>query len=90
MVRRELATPIQFSLDIDPILEANCSVCHSGLFTYQNVTNNYIDAGDPSNSLILLKPSGGVGHGGGTFESWKVGTQNYRFLLDWISEGAEP
>ena len=45
-----------------------------------------IDLGNPENSLILLKPTFQVGHGGG--ERFKVGSLEYRALLDWIGEGA--
>jgi hypothetical protein len=47
---------------------------------------NLSDTANPANSLILLKPTAQVGHGGG--ERFTVGSVEYNTLLDWITAGA--
>ena len=42
---------------------------------------------DPARSLMLLKPTGQVPHGGGT--RFDVGTPYYNTILQWIAEGTE-
>src|SRR5438477_4586623 len=41
---------------------------------------------DPANSLILLKPTFSVPHGGG--ERFKKGSLEYEAILDWLRDGA--
>jgi hypothetical protein len=41
---------------------------------------------DPAKSLILLKPTASVEHGGG--ERFKVGSLEYEAILDWLRDGA--
>lgn len=45
-----------------------------------------IDRADPAKSLILLKPTATIDHGGG--ERFKVGSLEYEAILDWIKDGA--
>src|SRR5437764_1017595 len=45
-----------------------------------------INRADPAKSLILLKPTFGVSHGGG--ERFKVGSLEYNAILEWIRQGA--
>src|SRR5262245_34346797 len=45
-----------------------------------------IDRNDPARSLILLKPTFGVPHGGG--ERFTVGSLEYDAILNWIRDGA--
>jgi hypothetical protein len=45
-----------------------------------------IDRADPAKSLILLKPTFSIPHGGG--ERFKVGSLEYEAILNWISDGA--
>jgi Protein of unknown function (DUF1553)/Protein of unknown function (DUF1549)/Bacterial Ig-like domain (group 2) len=45
-----------------------------------------IDRNDPARSLILLKPTFGVPHGGG--ERFTVGSLEYEAILNWIRDGA--
>lgn len=45
-----------------------------------------INHSDPAKSLILLKPTFGVAHGGG--ERFKTGSLEYEAILDWIRDGA--
>lgn len=49
-----------------------------------------VDLRDPENSRFLLKPTGTVGHGGGTVidTSTPSGQTDYNTILDWIREGA--
>ncbi len=42
---------------------------------------------DPSQSLMLLKPTGGVPHKGGVV--FKPGSEYYNLLLNWIKEGVK-
>lgn len=45
-----------------------------------------INHSDPAKSLILLKPTFTVAHGGG--ERFKAGSLEYEAILDWIRDGA--
>jgi len=45
-----------------------------------------INRADPAKSLILLKPTFGVSHGGG--ERFKVASLEYNAILEWIRQGA--
>ena len=45
-----------------------------------------INLADPAKSLILLKPTASVEHGGG--ERFKVGSLEYEAILDWLRDGA--
>jgi hypothetical protein len=45
-----------------------------------------INKTDPEKSLILLKPTFSIPHGGG--ERFKVGSLEYEAILDWIRDGA--
>src|SRR6266480_2426165 len=45
-----------------------------------------IDPANPAKSLILMKPSFAIPHGGG--ERFKVGSLEYNGILDWIRQGA--
>src|SRR5579864_8626100 len=45
-----------------------------------------INRADPAKSLILMKPTFGIPHGGG--ERFKAGSLEYEAILDWIKDGA--
>ena len=45
-----------------------------------------IDLDEPENSLLLLKPSLSVSHGGG--QRFPVGSPDYQTLLNWVRRGA--
>ena len=45
-----------------------------------------INRTDPAKSLILMKPTFGIPHGGG--ERFKAGSLEYEAILDWIKDGA--
>src|SRR2546423_5788342 len=45
-----------------------------------------INHADPAKSLILLKPTFSLPHGGG--ERFKVGSLEYEAILDWLRDGA--
>jgi Protein of unknown function (DUF1549)/Protein of unknown function (DUF1553) len=45
-----------------------------------------INLKDPAHSLVLLKPTASVEHGGG--ERFKVGSLEYEAILDWLRDGA--
>ena len=45
-----------------------------------------INRTDPAKSLILMKPTFGIPHGGG--ERFKAGSLEYNAILDWLKDGA--
>jgi hypothetical protein len=45
-----------------------------------------VDRNEPARSLVLLKPTQAVSHGGG--QKIEVGSADYRVLADWIAAGA--
>ena len=83
-----------FATDVQPILTA-CVGCHTtgtGGWTYDAGADAYaqvqgiVDADDPENSPLLIKGSGGDGHGGGTL--FTGSSTDYMILLQWIQDGA--
>ena len=57
---------------------------------YDAITKNSdgrrLDRNDPSKSLVLVKPTMQVAHGGGL--RFKVGSPEYKLMLDWLTKGA--
>src|SRR5215510_15570021 len=51
----------------------------------QDVSGRRINRADPSQSLMLAKPTQQVAHGGGL--RIELGSRYYKTLLDWISQG---
>lgn len=47
-----------------------------------------VNISDPAQSLMLLKATGAIPHGGGT--RFDTGSLEYRVLSEWIAEGASP
>jgi hypothetical protein len=47
-----------------------------------------VSLGDPANSLMLLKPTMAVAHGGG--KRFDAGSMEYRIIGEWIAAGAPP
>jgi hypothetical protein len=47
-----------------------------------------VDRTDPGQSLMLLKPTKGLPHGGG--KRFETDSEEYRWLRDWIAAGAKP
>src|SRR5262245_35175706 len=45
-----------------------------------------VDRSEPARSLILLKPTMAVSHGGG--QKLEVGSPDYQLLADWVASGA--
>jgi hypothetical protein len=45
-----------------------------------------LDRNEPARSLLLLKPTQAIPHGGG--QKFEVGSEDYRILADWIAGGA--
>jgi hypothetical protein len=62
------------------------------LSDYYTLTHQYggrrVVLGDPANSLMLLKPTFTIAHGGG--KRFAVGSLEYQILADWIAAGAPP
>ena len=52
----------------------------------KNQDGRRINRSDPAKSLILLKPTFSMPHGGG--ERFKVGSLEYEAILDWVRDGA--
>ena len=52
----------------------------------RNADGKRIDKANPANSLVLRKPSFQEPHGGG--QRFKVGSDDYNLLLDWLKRGA--
>jgi hypothetical protein len=52
----------------------------------KNQDGRRIDRSDPARSLILLKPTFSMPHGGG--ERFKVASLEYEAILDWLRDGA--
>lgn len=80
---------VSFSNDILSVLQSpggqGCVNCHT---TSHSWAVARIDQGNPTNSPILLKPSGQVSHSGGIRSLWGVGQTNYNNTLKWIQQGA--
>ncbi len=88
------AGTVSFSDDIEPLL-SSCISCHrggTGGWTYTGSNNAYaeviaiVSSQDPENSLLLVKGSGGSGHGGGTL--FGRNSAQYQTILLWIEDGA--
>ncbi|MDZ4700725.1 MAG: hypothetical protein SH809_13530 [Rhodothermales bacterium] len=85
---------VSFAANVVPALRG-CPACHSsgaGGWTYAGGGGAYgavasvVDTGSPANSLLLVKGSGGAGHGGGTVLS--ASSSGYATILAWIEQGA--
>ena len=84
---------ISFLNDVEPILQTNCASCHgnSGNFSITNANTPYdgvipfVDTANVDNSLILLRPTGWMGHR-------VILDQNqteYTTIREWIVQGAQ-
>lgn len=89
-----LVEDMSFSANVMPVL-SKCTGCHAGGtggWTYDGGTEAYtqafsvVDTAAPENSLLLIKGSGGDGHGGGSLFS--SASDDYQKILAWISDGA--
>ena len=87
--------PLSFSSDVKPILQV-CATCHSGgaggwVYAGQAEAHgaviDVINTITPEDSELLIKATGGDGHGGGSF--FNVGSDKYQTIATWIAEGAE-
>ena len=87
------AESVSFATDVKPAL-SKCSSCHAGGtggWTYDGGANAFgqvlsvVDLDDPENSTLLVKGSGGNGHGGG--KVFSVSSEDYKALLAWIEDG---
>lgn len=56
------------------------------LMMTRNAGGRRVNLLEPAHSLILLKPTDTISHGGGT--RFEVGSQDYNTLADWIAQGA--
>ena len=90
----EVPETVSFSADVVPVL-STCISCHNdgtGGWTYAGGTAAYdeafsvIDKDEPVNSLLLVKATGGAGHGGGALFSRS--SPQYEILLRWVEQGA--
>jgi len=87
--------PVSFANDVMPALQV-CASCHSGGaggWVYTGGVDSYdsvvsvINQSSPDESDLLIKATGGGGHGGGSF--FNVGSTEYQTIVAWISSGAE-
>ncbi len=86
---------LSFSADVKPLL-AVCASCHSGgaggwvyaggVESYDAVSSE-IDTITPQDSELLIKATGGDGHGGGAIFS--ASSSSYNTIVNWISQGAQ-
>ncbi len=54
----------------------------------RQVLGRRVDPVEPARSLVLLKPTLAVSHGGG--QKLEVGSQDYQIFAEWIAAGAPP
>jgi hypothetical protein len=89
------ATSVSFASDVKPILQA-CASCHSGGaggWVYTGGVESHasvmtqVNASSPELSEILIKATGGNGHGGGSF--FNASSSSYQTIVHWITQGAK-
>lgn len=89
------SAPLSFSADIKPVLQA-CASCHSGGaggWVYAGGVESYdavideIDINNPEDSVLLIKATGGDGHGGGAL--FAANSSSYQAIVNWIEQGAQ-
>jgi hypothetical protein len=85
---------VSFSADVVPLL-APCASCHNsgvGGWTYRGGGTAYaavtdvVDRAAPDESLLLIKATGGNGHGGG--QVFGANSTQYDTILRWVQQGA--
>ena len=85
---------VSFAANVRPALQS-CTGCHAGGaggWTYDGGGDAYDDVlqvvnlQDPINSRLLVKATGGNGHGGGALFS--ASSTQYRVIQAWIEQGA--
>ncbi len=85
--------PKTYSVDVGPILQADCGGCHgsSGGFSVSyNGAVARVNQTTPEASLLLNKPAtNGASHGGGKIAGYGVGEAKYNVLLQWIKDGVQ-
>ena len=82
-----------FAKDVLPILTSNCKGCHGsrGRFSITSSSTPYagvtpfVSASSPTNSRLIQKGSGNLGHGGGR----QLTSAEFTTIRDWISQGAK-
>lgn len=97
IVFQGLPTNVSLKNDVTPILEANCSItgCHDAAgshtpsLTAENVyssliNGNYVNVIEPEKSKIYVEMNEG-----GMPPSGKLGTNDLKIILGWITEGAQ-
>jgi hypothetical protein len=83
---------------VAPLIDASCGGCHPGNGIDLSCTNIrtstnplYVDLANPSQSLLLLTPSGPHGGFPGPVSvEWSTSGSSYLTVLQWITEGANP
>lgn len=85
---------VTFAGTVQPVLRS-CTGCHAagaGGWEYDGGSGSHaavvgvIDSGNPTNSLLLIKATGGDGHGGGSIFS--AASADYAAIVAWIEAGA--
>jgi len=97
VLQPDASVVVSFKSQVDPIFASSCVGCHGsgtgGLTLVGNPTADYpqalaqCDIGTPSQSLLYLKPTGQVSHGGGTV--FQSNSSDALLILSWIEQGAE-
>ncbi|HEX7880356.1 MAG TPA: choice-of-anchor D domain-containing protein, partial [Candidatus Eisenbacteria bacterium] len=88
---------VSYASHVRPIIvNSGCSggSCHGGTQIDLTVFANAVmktNAGDPPNSLILIKPGPPPGnHAGGEFANFATNQPDYQTILKWIIQGVRP
>ena len=86
---------LSFATDVKPVLQV-CASCHSGgaggwvyaggAEAFTSVTSK-IDTQNPEQSELLVKATGGDGHGGGAF--FTASSADFQAIVNWIAQGAK-
>lgn len=93
------AGPVSFAIDVLPIFEANCVICHGSLggwdgSSYEAAMNTGDNApvvipGDAEGSLLAQKLLGTQAQGGIMPPAGKLAAADIQIILQWIAAGAQ-
>jgi hypothetical protein len=88
---------ISFRADIDPLFVSKCLACHAGSAGALKLVGEpaadltasraFVDAAQPDQSPLYLKPTGLAAHGGGA--PLAASSDEAKLLLLWIEAGAQ-
>ena len=97
IVFQGVPTNVSLKNDVIPILQANCSItgCHDAAGSHspnltaekvygELINGNYVNVIEPEKSKIYVEINGG-----GMPPSGKLGTNDLKIILGWITDGAK-